>query len=256
MKHAIISDIHGNIDALSAVLKDAEHCSVDRYIFAGDYCTYLPYPNEVVHVLKNLKNAVIVQGNEDSRLSTFAKQNQPTWTDGQFQAIYWCCRTIEKENCRYLDSLPQKLTITDHHMNLFVTHFSSDFIGNAEQKEFSSLKVAERYKNTLVSREVFFQDMGNYLSRDPDFLTTVQSLSDGIYIFGHTHVQWNAQFGNKYFINPGSCGLPLDGAQTAPYTILDIEDDVMKVIERRVVYDLDGLIHRFRNSSLHEAANV
>ena len=83
-----------------------------------------------------------------------------------------------------------------------------------------------------------------------------QSLPDGVYIFGHTHIQWNAQFGDKFFINPGSCGMPLDGVKGAPYTLLVIENNKVHITERRVAYDIEGLINRYRNSSLYEVANI
>ncbi|MHB1485779.1 MAG: metallophosphoesterase family protein [Saccharofermentanales bacterium] len=257
MKYAIISDIHGNIDALKAVLMDAEHFNVDKYIFVGDYCTCLPYPNEVIDVFKSLKNAILVQGNEESRLFDFEKQDRNTWTDGQFQATYWCCRTIEKENYRYLESLPKLFSFTDNKTNISITHSSSDFIGNAEHKEFSSSKVTTKYeRNTPISRIAMLTDIREYLNADIEFNEINQSLSDGVYIFGHTHVQWNAQFGNKIYINPGSCGVPLDGEEGAPYTLLFIENDKVLITERRVAYDIEGLINRYKNSSLYEAANI
>ena len=257
MKYAIISDIHGNIDALNAVLKDAEYFNVDKYIFVGDYCTCLPYPNEVINVIKSLKNALIVLGNEEGRLFDFEKQDQNTWTDGQFQVTYWCCRTIEKENYRYLESLPKELNFTDDKINISVTHSSSDFIGNAEHKEFSSSKVTTKYKkNTPISRVAMLNDVREYLNEDAEFNAMNQSLPDGVYIFGHTHVQWYAQLRNKFYINPGSCGVPLDGVRGAPYTLLFIENNKVHITERRVAYDIEGLINRFRNSSLYEAANI
>ncbi|MDR2569870.1 MAG: metallophosphoesterase family protein, partial [Oscillospiraceae bacterium] len=42
MKYAIISDIHGNLDSLLAVLNDAKNYNVDKYIFVGDYCACFP----------------------------------------------------------------------------------------------------------------------------------------------------------------------------------------------------------------------
>ena len=48
MKLAVISDIHGNLPALDAVIEDAEKQNVDAYIFAGDYCISNPYPDECI----------------------------------------------------------------------------------------------------------------------------------------------------------------------------------------------------------------
>ena len=48
MKYAVISDIHGNMDALDAVLADAEKQSADIFLFAGDYCLSMPFPEQAV----------------------------------------------------------------------------------------------------------------------------------------------------------------------------------------------------------------
>lgn len=52
MKYALISDIHGNLPALKAVINDARENKVDHFIFLGDYCIGLGYPNEVVDCIR------------------------------------------------------------------------------------------------------------------------------------------------------------------------------------------------------------
>ena len=97
MKYAIISDMHGNLDALSAILKDCDNFNIDKHIFVGDYCGYLPYPNEVIETICSIKNAIVIRGNEEDYLIECAKQDQSTWTDGQFQAIYRLFKTLAEK---------------------------------------------------------------------------------------------------------------------------------------------------------------
>jgi hypothetical protein len=78
-------------------------------------------------------------------------------------------------------------------------------------------------------------------------------MPDGIYVFGHTHVQWHVRSGGKLFINPGSCGLPLDGVNAAAYTILDEAGDGC-AFERRVPYGVEAFGSDIRNSSLYGKA--
>ena len=79
MKYAIISDVHGNLPALNAVLRDAEKKNVEGYIFVGDYCLSNPYPNECITRIRELKNTYVIRGNEERYLEnlnlkeTFAK---------------------------------------------------------------------------------------------------------------------------------------------------------------------------------------
>lgn len=255
MKYAVISDIHGNIDALEAVLQDAAGYAVDRCIFAGDYCTNFPYPNEVIARLKRTKNAVFVCGNEDGRLLDYALQNQALWTDGQFQATYWSCRELREASALFLQSLPQKQTLTDQDLRLFVTHSSHDFIGEAELREFTRARLIEKYA-AVPAKAVMQRDLKISLEKNREFGERVQSLAAGIYIFGHSHIQWSAQYGGRYFLNPGACGLPTDGDPLAPYSILEIRNGAVTITERRVRYDRSGLIRRFRTSDLYQKAEV
>lgn len=57
MKIAVISDIHGNLPSLKAVLEDAKENSIEKFIIAGDYCLSGPYPNECIATIKVLDNA-------------------------------------------------------------------------------------------------------------------------------------------------------------------------------------------------------
>lgn len=60
MRFAIISDIHGNLPALNAVIEDAEINNVDHFLFAGDYCLSNPYPNECISRIRNLDKKYMV----------------------------------------------------------------------------------------------------------------------------------------------------------------------------------------------------
>ena len=76
------------------------------------------------------------------------------------------------------------------------------------------------------------------MDQDTDFQNRLSGLEEGIYLFGHTHVQWSykAHGRNTWLVNPGSCGLPLDGIRdTVPYTMIDIaENGTVKVEKIRV----------------------
>ena len=46
MRYGVLADVHGNLDALRAVLRALERHGVDRYLVAGDLVGYGPYPNK------------------------------------------------------------------------------------------------------------------------------------------------------------------------------------------------------------------
>ena len=94
MKIALISDIHGNIDALEAVLKDAQVQGVEGYAFLGDYIFDLPFANDVVRRIRALPNATFISGNKEALLDRLAGEDQSTWTHNQVGVIYQTYREL------------------------------------------------------------------------------------------------------------------------------------------------------------------
>lgn len=260
MKFAIISDIHGNLPALNAVIADAERKNVDKYIFVGDYCLSNPFPDECITRMKNIPNKYMIRGNEESYLENLVGKDQSTWTDGQMQISYWCYRNISAENLQYLLSLPEKVEFMCHNVSVHISHSSAHFIEYAEHKEWSTAKVAERYKDNYITQPILQKEINTYFQQDEYSKAKIDALAEGIYIFGHSHIQWSYQStsGKKTLINPGSCGLPLDCIEIGmPYTLLEIaENGNMKVEERRVPINKNEYINIFLQSKQFEYANV
>ncbi len=253
MKYALISDIHGNYPALSAVLADAERAHVDRFVFLGDYYICMPYPNQVIDTLKNLPDAVIICGNNEEQLEKLSHSDQSRWTDGQFQAQYWCYEEITPENREYLFQLPARAVVDEH---LHIAHRSAEFIGDVEMREFAAHKLDEIFKDRSPDNAEIDAVISEKLSQSADFQQHLSALPDGVYAFGHSHLQWHKRFGNKIFINPGSCGFPIDYAPGAPYTLLEIHGQAISVEERRVAYDEEKCISDLLHSSLYSRAKI
>jgi predicted phosphodiesterase len=256
MKYAIISDVHGNMSALDAVLNDAKSADVNKFIFVGDYYMCFPFPNEVINKIKNLPNSYVVRGNEEDRIERLSGQNQATWTDGQFNALYWYYRNINEENRNYLIDLPSKLQICDTNMTINVTHSSAEFIGNIEMREFSPSKISKNFIDRLPTKEELQNIIFSTLNGNKIFHNKLDELTDGIYIFGHSHIQWHSTFEKKILVNPGSCGFPLDFAHGAPYTLLEISDNNVSIEERRIKYNESQAVSDLLESDLYECEKV
>lgn len=260
MRYAIISDIHGNLSALDIVLKDARLNKVDTFIFVGDYCLSNPFPNEVILRLRSLENSYIIRGNEEKYLENLKHKNPKTWIDGQMQISYYCYREINRDNLEWLTSLPTSLKIVDHNITLHIAHSSDSFIGDCEFRKFSTDKVAKRYTDKFINHVEFNNDINEYLNHDKNFLDKICKLEDGVYIFGHTHTHWHyiSEDRKKVFINPGSCGLPLDCTYNRiPYTILDIsEDEKIHIEEKGIHYNKELFIKEIEKSRQYIQANV
>lgn len=250
MKYAIISDIHGNMPALQLVLDDARANGADAFLFAGDYCISAPWMNEVVACMRSLPNARFICGNEERYLHI------PDGEDGQFAVSRWAARTMQPDHVAWLDALPERLDWAYEGVNLHMAHSSEAFIGRTGIHTFSSAKMPLRYPGK-VAPETLRADIRATFESNEFFQQQLSVLPAGVYIFGHTHSQWHARFGDHLFINPGSCGVPLDcGEFGAPYTLLTIENGQCTVEEHRVFYDVEEMIERVKHTEQYRAARV
>lgn len=256
MKYAIISDIHGNMPALEAVLEDAKKMGVDEYIFLGDYCLCSPFPNEVVNTIRNMAHTHIVGGNEEDYFDTIINQEENAWVNGQYSTLHWGYNAMTKDNLNYLSNLPKELNIQDSSASIRGFHYSKTYFNGTKVEEFTNNNYSKNYRKKTFTREEYINTINNTLSNDDNLKQVLTKIPDGIYTFGHTHVQWHMQIENKLLINPGSCGLPLDCFPGASYTILHISNNNWQVLERRVQYDIEKAIDNLLKSELYQKAKV
>ena len=258
MRYAIISDIHGNLPALNAVIDDAKRHFIDEYIFIGDYYCDFAYPNEVVNTIKNIKGAHVIKGNKENYLDDLFNSNQSEWVYDQFAPLYWNYRELTNDNLQYLIGLPEDKKIQspngDHKMHLF--HASGFLFKSTNIDLLSSSNYAEKMIQKKFSHEEYLYYVQRILSSDNKIVEILDGLDTNIVIFGHTHIQWHAEINKKIIINPGSCGLPLDYDKRAAYTILEFDDSYINIFERRVPYNFSDSICYTMNSKLYLNANA
>lgn len=116
MRYAIISDIHGNLEAFDAVEKDLQKEGADRIFFLGDVVGYGPNPNECIERLRELTD-IVVAGNHDyavigyTDISYFNKYAKA--------AIEWTEMKLKAENAEYLKRMP---LVTPEIENMTLVH--------------------------------------------------------------------------------------------------------------------------------------
>lgn len=249
MKYAIFADIHGNAPALRLAMADARAQGAEAFLFAGDYCISAPWAEEAVDILRSTENARHVRGNEEKYL------HLPAGDDAQFEISRWTARNMSAGSIGWLDALPERLEFCCGGVAVHMAHSSEEFIGDAEMNGFMTRQLVHRYPQN-VTQEVRLRDMRESLAQNAGLQARLKGMS-GVYIFGHTHSQWHAQFGDVLLINPGSVGLPVDCTRFgAPYTLLTVENGVCTVEERRVIYDAEALIAQVKQTGQYRAARV
>lgn len=218
MKIGLISDIHSNLAAFKAVLKDMP--KVDEIICAGDLVGYGAEPNEVVK-LARAKKVRSVMGNHDRA----AVLNDPAGlNDRAAAAIAWTSKKLTRENRGYLSSLPVRLELEFGGRSLYLVHGSP--------------------RNPLD--EYVFPDFSNR-----DLVGVVKGVEADVVALGHTHVPMERMILGKDVVNPGSVGQPRDRDKRASYAVINFDKEV-SVAFWRVDYDIEATAEKIKSAGLPE----
>ena len=207
---AVLSDIHGNLQALEAVISHSQDQQVDGYVVAGD-TTGIPNPMEVVQRVQELDPWIIKGNHEDYMLRYYnGKDTEYHRENPAFVSLYWAYRQLDKSTLEYISSLPYTISVTIEGVEpIKVLHGS-----------FESPSTA-----IVPDSDVEFMDS----IQDPDSLKTYKYLTlnealnrvdEPVLIAGHTHKQWLVEWGGKLFVNPGSVGFSHKGPK-ADYCVLE-----------------------------------
>jgi len=222
MRIALISDLHGNDVALTAVLDDIERAGVDRLVCLGDVATLGPHPSAVITRLRELGCACII-GNHDAFM--LDPDLIHTYTEAPIivEAVDWCRAELRPDEIEFLRSFQPTIEI----------------------------------EVDAQSRILLFH--GTPRSHMEDMLATtapddVDRMLDGhtatVLAGGHTHIQMLRQHRGMLLVNPGSLGMPFQEyvAGKAPtlmmhaeYAVVDVADGHVSVALRRVPLDRKAL---------------
>ncbi len=255
MKYAIIADVHANLPAFRAVLADAKEQGASGYLICGDYFMCMPWANEVMELIRSLPNAYVIPGNEDLYFDKCVGKDLEHPEDAQFLAVYWAYRTLNKEHTAYIKGLPEKIEFLAQGIPVFMAHSAKTYVLETLEERLTS-RVALHFAQEPYTKNACEAFLHRTIEEHVQFQERIGELKKGIYVFGHSHLQWNYEKDGRVFINPGSCGFPLDGDPIPAYTLLTLSEDgrAHMVTQRRVPYDLTGTVAQIRDSELYAYA--
>jgi diadenosine tetraphosphatase ApaH/serine/threonine PP2A family protein phosphatase len=204
----LIYDVHGNLDALDAVLADAGEVGVGRFVLGGDYALFGLRPAEAVERLRGL-NARMIRGNVDR----WTAHPHEAPDDAVLQdAIAECRAQLGERVVADLAALPEWLA--------------------------DDARVRFSHGSPISDVRSFGPEPGD------DDEELLGGHGEPLQVFGHTHVQFErAGPGGIRLVNPGSVGMPMDGESRAAWAIL--HDDGL-VEPRRVAYDFEAVVAALR----------
>ncbi len=238
MRLAVLSDIHGNIEAFTAVIANLEEKKPDNVICLGDLVGYGPNPEEVVQEIVALGYDCILGNHETALLKEEGRRKM------NFQARENNISTeklLSQESLNYLRRLPPSISIHDA---LFVHGFPPDSV-----YKYVYSQTATAIMNLFdISEQTYF-----FVGHTHALLLISQEeghIKKSRLKIGNNYLE----DGQKYLINVGSVGQPRDGDSRAKYVIWNTEEKKVEVVS--VEYDLETTIEKIHDLGFPEAYGI
>ena len=219
MIYAVISDIHGNLEALLSVKEYIEsyESKIDKVICLGDIVGYGADPGECIRITREFSD-VILAGNHDFAVCELTSIDN--FNSCAREAVLWTKNVLNDDEIKFLRNLPLEFREED-----------SSFVH-------ASLHRPESWR---------------YLSGPGDTFIDFQIMEDKVLFVGHTHVpvifkdtggdveiltsmEVSLASDKKYIINPGGVGQPRDRNPRASFLIYDSDKKYLKIF--RIKYDI------------------
>lgn len=226
MKIAVLSDVHGNVPALEAVLEDIVRWQPDEVIVNGDLLNRGPCSLAVLRRLQRERpGARLLRGNHENWLLRTAEEgpqpDSPTHEIDRF--AHW---TVTQ-----LGEALQQVAAWDDHLDL------TDLEGGSLHITHGS-RLGDRYG---ISPECVGEDLRQRLGDPRD-----------LFVSSHTHRAFSRHVGGNQVINTGSVGQPFDEDVRASYARLRFHNGRWDAAIQRVAYDRPRAIGDFEQSGFLE----
>jgi predicted phosphodiesterase len=203
LRIALVSDVHGNVAALEAALKEIRRQKPDLIAVLGDLVLNGPRPVETLDAIRELASsgALVISGNTDIAVADADYAAAFPWLDevpvSHRAAAEWAREQLTEDQLEFLRGLPAERRVTlGGELLMLACHASPG-------SQTAGMPV------------------------DLDAATTMQyaTRTDArVIACGHTHVADMRELGRKLLLNPGSCGYAFDGSPEACWALLTAND--------------------------------
>jgi putative phosphoesterase len=214
MRIAVISDVHGNLDALEAVLEDVSRERIDAIVFGGDLVSG-PFPAATLALLRSVDNASFVRGNADREVVAAFDAGTPFDPDAPMSAAKagaWVTERLTVEDRDFLAAFQDTVVLdVDGLGETLFCHGSP----RSDEEIITHLTPEERLAEFLADTD------------------------QRVVVCGHTHMQFERTVGGTRVLNAGSVGMPYQGQPGAFWLLLGPEPKF-----RRSEYDVDAFVGR------------
>lgn len=223
MRIGILSDIHANYEALSAVMQAFKTERIDRYYCLGDTVGYGGSPNECATLVRDVATATIL-GNHDAAVA--GRMDYSYYYEAAREALDVHCRLLTPDNMSWLKELPYSHKVAG--TNVELCHGSP-----VRLEEFEYIFAPEQAEECLP----MWDQLAHLTLIGHSHLCKVFALTQS------TVTELPAKDlvldpNLKYIISVGSVGQPRDGDNRASYTLFD--SDMLRFEFKRIEYDVEA----------------
>ncbi len=234
MKIAVISDIHGNLEALDSVLCDIEKEGCEKIFCLGDIAMAGPEPSKTVKKIKSLQQELdftIIQGNTDEKLANFSQEF--------YDALSSANSTMANAYMADLEELSEE---------------DKSFLASLDKNKeinISGIKILLVHGSPRRNDENIFPDLP--IEKVEEMIGDVDS---NLIFCGHTHMPCGYQTNtNQTIVNVGSVGRPFSEKPLSCYVVLEIdESNACYTLEHKFVpYDYVSAANKLKNRNFDGA---
>ena len=231
MRYGIFSDVHANIEALTAVVKAFESEHVDKYVCIGDTVGYGASPNECCDIIRDMA-AFTILGNHDAAVA--GRMDYSYYYDAARQALDYHASILSEDNMAWLKGLPYEVRDGE-------TTFCHGSPINLE--EFEYIFSTEQAARCLDIRD----QLGTVTFIGHSHLCKSFALTRAE-VFEVVAPKFVIRPDHRYIISVGSVGQPRDYDNRASYTIYDTDEKTFEF--KRIAYDIDTAAQKIFDSDL------
>ena len=216
MKVAVISDIHGNYDALVKVLEECKERNIEKYLFLGDYVGYYYEPKKVWDKICQL-NGIKIKGNHEDLLkdSLTSKVRMRQIKDKYGIGHQLAQNQLVEEEIEKLYSLPEKKRIQIKNFNFELNHGSP-----------------------------WDQNAYLYPDTDPQIFEKANHSEIDFVLVGHSHYPFIKKLSHSTIINPGSVGQNRQKGGVANWALIDLNELKIEIISTK--YPVESLAEKVK----------
>jgi predicted phosphodiesterase len=226
-KLAILSDIHGNLPALEAVLQDLSQFKMDHVIVAGDVINWGPFSTQVMERVTR-EGWAVIRGNNEFYVLDYNTPRAPSeWEE--YSLLPWLHRQLNGHWRTVIAAWPDALSL--------------------RFPDAPPLRVVHGSPHS--PREPIYP-----ISTEDEIEFMLAGVEESTVVAAHTHLPMDRRVGRWRILNPGSVGVPLDGMFCARYMLLESNTEGWHPAFRSVTFDYDPLFREFERQGFVEECGV